>query len=166
MVSKKSKQNAKVLHSLRALVAILALLVAAAHLGYIGSPAPRTAPTSGNTLPAAPSYSGFNAIGFWFEVEVIAYTLIAMVYLLGLRSWYLPSVIFNAFNLCIFFISGLVAIPGITSMAFGGRFFVFSSFSSLAIIAFGWILVFILSLVLFKYDPGSELDKLLVTRRS
>jgi hypothetical protein len=75
-------------------------------------------------------------------------------------------VLFNGFNIGLFFLSGVVAIPGITTMAYG-RLGVFSDlFSTMGILVISWIALLILQLVLLKYDPGTELDKMLVTHGS
>ncbi len=164
------------LHLCRAAVAFFALLIAAGHLAYVtASSSSFTPPVSqatnhtqtypSNQVRTGFGASSFNTTGFWFDVEIIAYTLIAVVFLLGLRTWYPLSILFNIFNLGIYFLSGITAIPGISGMAFPGRFNLMSGLSSINIIIIGWILFLILSLVLYKYDPGSELDKLLVTRK-
>ncbi len=49
------------------------------------------------------------------------YVLIAVVYLLGLRMWYLPAVGYSVLNLVMFFVSGFVAIPGISTAALTGH---------------------------------------------
>lgn len=169
------------LHVSRAVVAIFALLVAAGHLAYlIPSTAGFSAPThtSNSTFPSNAlgsgsaashtSYGGFmafNELDFWFAVEVIAYTLIALVFLMGLRTWYTLSNLFNIFNLGIYILSGYVAIPGITAFAFGSRFHSLLGLSTINIIFVSWVVVLIVGLVLQKYDPGSKLDELLVTRK-
>ncbi len=160
------------LHLGRAFVAIFALLIAAAHLAYTSSSgfsAPvHISNTSGAGYPAAGSYGmmSFNYLSFWFDVEIIAYTLIAVVFLLGLRTWYPLAIAFNALNVVLYFLSGVMAIPGLTNNAFGGHLSVSLSLSTGNILAFAWILELILGLMLLKYDPGSELDRLLVTKRS
>lgn len=148
----------------RALMAVFALLVAAAHLAY-------TIPLSAASFPApgsGTSHGGaisFNTFGFWFDVEVIADVLVAVVFLLGLRTWYPLSILFNAFNMGLYFVSGLVAIPFVTQNAFPGRFDLSLGISTINIIIIGWIVLLVLGLLLMKYDPGSELDGLLATRR-
>ncbi len=166
----KSKGRYEVLHLTRAAVAFLAMLIAAAHLAYATQMSAFSSPThtsnqisTGQTIPMQMS---FNELGFWFDVEVIAYGLIAVVFLLGLRTWYPLSMIFNAFNLGIYFLSGVTAIPGISMNAFPGRFNLMFGLSSINIIIVCWILVLILGLALFKYDPGSQLDELLATRKT
>ncbi len=170
--SQKSIEKANLLHWGRFLVAVFAILVAAAHLAFTiplsaaSFQAPHTTNTTTTTHPPSGGFGSFNELGFWFDLEVIAYTIIAVIFLFGLRTWYWPAVGFNIFNLGIYFISGVVAIPGITSMASPGRFSLMAGLSSINIIIIGWVFVLILGLLLLKYDPGSELDKLLVTRKS
>jgi len=43
------------------------------------------------------------------------------VYLLGLRMWYLPALAYSVLNLVLFFVSGFVAIPGISKAALTGH---------------------------------------------
>ncbi|HUC39137.1 MAG TPA: hypothetical protein VL944_03340 [Candidatus Acidoferrum sp.] len=165
--STKNKITAERLHWARFLAAIFAVLISATHLASAipsGSFAsgPSAAPANAVAVHRSPS---FNFTGFWIEFEVIVYIVIAIVFLLGLRTWYVPAVAFNIFNIAVFFLSGAIAIPGITTMAFGSRFAVFSSFSVMSILVASWALLLIISLALLKFDPGSELDRLLVTRK-
>jgi hypothetical protein len=173
MRSKKSSTNKHLINVSRFLLVVFALLIAATHLSYIipSGSAPSSMPSSSHTYNAVPSGQssstaarppaslGFQALGLWLDIEIIAYTIIALVYLLGLRSWYLPAVLFNAFNVGIYFLSGMVAIPGITSMAFGSRLGGLSHFVT-AIMIVSWIAALILGLLLLKYDPGSGLDRI------
>ncbi len=158
------------IHAGRFIVAVFALIVAAAHLasnsGGVGSSHFQAPPS--NQIPSGTSgfSQGFNYVGFWTSFEVVVYTVIAIVFLLGLRTWYVPSIAFNVFNLGIYFISGVTAIPGITATAFGGRLAVFSSFSTMSLIVVGWVAVLLLGIIMIKYDRGSELDKMLVTKRA
>jgi hypothetical protein len=167
--------NEGVIHAARFLMAVLALLVAAAHLSYAipsvsPQPSAATAPPHisagpGSTAVTHAGFSlGFSALGLWLDIEIISYTIIAVVFLLGLRTWYLPAVLFNAFNVCLYFISGISAVPGITSAAFSGHLDVFSGLAATVLVA-SWISALVLGLAMLKYDPGSELDGLLVTRR-
>lgn len=158
------------LHLGRAFVAIFALLIAASHLAYnssSGFSAPvHISNTSGTGYPSAAQMMSFNYLSFWFDVEIIAYTLIAVVFLLGLRTWYPIAIAFNALNVILYFLSGVIAIPGLTNGAFGSHLNLSLALSVGNILAFAWILELILGLMLLKYDPGSELDRLLVTKRS
>lgn len=167
-----SRERDNMLKWARAIAMIFALLVAAAHLVYGASlggssfAAPTQTSNSVHTGPPAGGFGGFNEMGFWFDLEVVAYTVIAMVFLLGLRSWYLPASLFNIFNLGIYFLSGVTAIPGITGNAFPSRFNIMLGLSSINIIIAGWIVILILGLLLMKYDPGSRLDELLKTNKA
>jgi len=170
--SKKRMKREEWLHVGRAVMAIFALLIAAGHLAFTSSMTSATPMhvTTSNSLNQTQPHPGgfsmpFNEFGFWFDVEVIAYSLIAVVFLLGLRTWYVPSVLFNLLNIVLYFGSGLFPIPGLTQNAFPGRFDISFALSTTNILAISWIAAFIIGLILLKYDPGSELDKLLVTRR-
>lgn len=160
------------LHWARFLMAVLLLIVAATHLSYIGaggfgSAPPHVSNSSSSSTRSGSFGGGLNELQLWFEIEVIAYTIMAVVYLLGLRTWYLPAVLFNAFNVALYFLSGIVPIPGITTMAFGSRLTAFSGpISATVILMICWVAALVLGLALLKYDPGSELDKLLVTKKA
>jgi hypothetical protein len=157
----------------RMLIAIFALLIAATHLASATPSGSFSAPSASRTTNSSSTathtgYSaggggGFSPLSLWIDIEVIAYTIIAVVFLLGIRTWYAPAVLFNAFNLGIYFLSGVVAIPGISAMAFGGRlaFLSGSPLSTTFILVFSWVAALIIGLLLLKYDKGSGLDALM-----
>jgi hypothetical protein len=157
----------------RFLAAVLALLVAATHFAYaVPASGPAPAPTShtANQTTTAPSRSSsssaFAAPTLWFDIEVIAYTVIAVVYLLGIRTWYAASLGFNAFNVVLYFASGIVAIPGITSRPFGSRLNgLLSGSLNTEVLMISWVALLIVGILLMKYDPGSALDGLLATKK-
>jgi protein-S-isoprenylcysteine O-methyltransferase Ste14 len=123
----------------------------------MSTPAPHTSnsinSTTTHTGPPSGGFNSFNMLGFWFDVEVIAYTIMAVVFLLGLRTWYIPSILFNIFNMLLYF--GL----------FPSHFNITLVLSTTNLIVLGWAGVLVIGLLLLKYDPGSELDRLLVTKR-
>ncbi len=155
----------KKLHLGRAVIAIFALLVAAGHLAYtipISSSSGFAAPqhisnsinsTTTHTGPPSGGFNSFNMLGFWFDVEVIAYTIIAVVFLFGIRTWYISSLLFNIFNIVLYF--GF----------FPSHFNVMFVLSTTNLIELGWFGVLVIGLFLLKYDPGSEIDRLLVTKK-
>lgn len=162
----------------RLAVVFFAILAAATHFGFAGSsgsPPTHTgnfttsngiggtggytgAPPSGNLL------LGFQALTLWVDIEIVCYTLMAVVFLFGMRSWYPVAVIFNAFNLAIYLLSGLMPIPGITSSAFASHFGLFSSSLTNWLLGAAWVMILILGILLIKYDPGSALDHLIHPR--
>ena len=91
--------------------------------------------------------------------------IIAIVFVLGLRTFYLASIAFNTFNLGIYLLSGVVAIPGITMSAFASHLQIISPSLSTTVLMLSWFAAMVLGLVLLKYDRGSEIDKLIVTER-
>ncbi len=123
---------------------VLALLDAAAHL--FASP--------GQT----------HVITFWLETEVAAYILISVIYLLGLRSWYGPSIAYSVVNLVIFFISAYVPIPGVTHGALAGHvaFGHYSFGRGFSLLA--WVYLIGMGLWLNRIDRGSQVDALLRNR--
>ncbi len=101
-------------------------------------------------------------VSYWIDVETATYGLIAVVYLLGLRRYYLLPILFTAYNMTMYFLSGLVALPfGIAPSPLVGHIqfglYSFGRGMSLA----GWIYLLVIGMVLLKKDPGSKLNQLL-----
>ncbi|BCS90932.1 MAG: hypothetical protein ARM1_0389 [Candidatus Micrarchaeota archaeon] len=122
-------------------VALLALITSAAHL---------------YAIPGA-----YPVVTFYLDIEIAVYVIIAMVFLLGLKMWYLPSILYNIFNLFIFFLSAFIAIPFVNSQPLVGHIeFMQYSFGRLFSLI-GWIYITIMGIVLLRYDKGSKLNYLL-----
>ncbi len=126
---------------LRFSMVMMALLNAAAHIfASPGSTAPQT---------------------FWLETEVAFYVLIAVIFLLGLRTWYMPTIAYSVINVALFFISAFAAIPFVTHAALVGHVqfgeFSFGRGFSLA----GWMWLILVGWLLTRIDRGSKLDELL-----
>ncbi len=85
----------------------------------------------------------------WLGIELSVYIIVAMVFLLGFRMWYAPSVLFFFINLGMnyFFEESMI------NDAFNP---IFS-----AIIALTWLYLIACGLVLMMYDKGSKLNDLL-----
>lgn len=159
----------------RLAVAFFAIIIAATHLASAIPLGSFSAPHTGGSGPGTGSAgsasggpgSGYSApaaaqlLPLWIDIEVITYTVIAVVYIFGMRSWYLPATTFNIFNLGLYLLSGLIAIPGITSGPFASHV----SFSTLSVtsglLIFSWFAVLVIGLLLLKHDQGSELDRLI-----
>lgn len=126
---------------LRFSMVIVALLDAAAHI--FASPA-STAPQT-----------------FWLETEVAFYVLIAVIFLLGLRTWYVPTIAYSLINMVLFFVSAFVTIPLVTHAALVGHVqfgqFSFGRGFSLG----GWVWLIVVGWLLTRVDRGSKLDELL-----
>lgn len=126
---------------LRFSMVIVALLDAAAHI--FASPA-STAPQT-----------------FWLETEVAFYVLIAVIFLLGLRTWYVPTIAYSLLNMVLFFVSAFVTIPLVTHAALVGHVqfgqFSFGRGFSLG----GWVWLIVVGWLLTRVDRGSKLDELL-----
>ena len=120
---------------------VLALLDAAAHL--FASP--------GQT----------SQVTFWLETEVVAYVVVAIIYLLGLRLWYSPAIAYSGLNLVIFFLSAFVHLPGITHGALVGhiQFAKYSFGRGFSVL--GWVYLVVVGFVLNRVDQGSRLNALL-----
>ncbi len=115
-------------------------------------------------ISAANIFGSFTAetpqIMFWLLFETSAYITIAIVYLLGLRSWYLPATLFSIFNIIIFFISSIVVVPVIANQLTGNTSFLSYTYGQ-AFVLFGWIYIISVGLLAYKIDKGSKLDKIL-----
>ncbi len=115
-------------------------------------------------ISAANIFGSFTAesppIMFWLLFETSAYITIAIVYLLGLKSWYLPATLFSILNICIFFISSIVVIPIIANELTGNTSFLSYTYGQ-AFVLFGWIYIISVGLLAYKIDKGSKLDKIL-----
>lgn len=107
------------------------------------------------------SPASYPLVTFWLEIEVASFIVIGIVFLLGLRIWYLPSVLFTVLNVVLYLVSGVVAIPPISPVALAGhvQFLDYSFGRAFSLIA--WIYIIVVGLVLFRYDSGSKLNALL-----
>ncbi|MHB1902294.1 MAG: hypothetical protein ACYCSO_09565 [Cuniculiplasma sp.] len=126
---------------LRFTVMALAIIDAAAHL--YASPA------------------SYPLVTFWLELEVAAFIVIGIVFLLGLKIWYIPSILYTLFNLVIYFISGVIPIPPISPVALVGhvQFDQYSFGRLFSLVA--WLYIIIVGFLLLSYDKGSKLNDLL-----
>lgn len=132
----------QLVHRLRLLLVMFALIDVAAHLFA--------------TPGATP------IVSYWIDIETAAYSLIAVIYLLGLRTYYVPPILFTAYNMFMFFLSGVVALPfGINKTPLVGhvQFLQYSFGRGMSLIA--WLCLFVLGLIMLKLDCGSPLDRLL-----
>ncbi|MGC8513631.1 MAG: hypothetical protein ACP5P1_11465 [Acidimicrobiales bacterium] len=84
-------RTTRIIHWVRFALVLVALIDGAAHI--FASPAKSPEVT------------------LWLDGEVVFYVLIAVIYLFGLRMWYLPAVGYSLLNLVMFFVSGFVATP-------------------------------------------------------
>ncbi|HVC58365.1 MAG TPA: hypothetical protein VND15_02720 [Candidatus Acidoferrales bacterium] len=102
-----------------------------------------------------------SALGqYWFNVEVIVYAVLAVTFMLGLKRWYILAVAFSAFNLALFLLAGVIAIPGVTTAPLAANLnFSGYDISRLASVA-TYIYIILAGLVLMLYDKGSKLEKL------
>lgn len=101
-------------------------------------------------------------VSYWIDIETATYGLIAVVYLLGLRRYYLPPILFTAYNLVMYFVSGLVALPfGISKAPLVGhlQFAQYSFGRGFSLLP--WLYLLVMGIVLLKKDPGSKLNELL-----
>ncbi|AUW92539.1 hypothetical protein BXT84_00025 [Sulfobacillus thermotolerans] len=101
-------------------------------------------------------------VSYWIDIETATYGLIAVVYLLGLRRYYLLPILFTAYNMTMYFVSGLVALPfGINKAPLVGhlQFAQYSFGRGFSLIA--WLYLLIMGIVMLKKDPGSKINDLL-----
>ncbi len=129
------------IHWLRFSLAFFALMEVAAHL--FASPG------------ATPQ------ITFYLETEIAFYIIISVVYLLGIKIYYVPSLLYSLFNISLFFLSAFIIIPGVSTSLLTGHI-AFSQYSyGRSISLFSWIYLIIIGLVLLKIDKGSEINNLI-----
>ena len=135
------ERSTRVIHWVRFVLVLVALMDAAAHIFAIPAKSPE--------------------VTLWLDGEVVLYVLIAIVYLLGLRMWYLPALLYTALNLVLFFVSGAVAIPGITTAALTGHLAFSHYFFGRGFSVATWVLLLVVGAVMLKADHGSKLNELL-----
>ena len=100
-------------------------------------------------------------VTFWIETEVVAYVIIGVVYLFGLKMWYVPAILYTVLNLTIFFISAVVVIPGITSgLLIGHMQFAEYSFGRAGSLV-SWMYLLVVGIIMLKIDKGSKINDLL-----
>ncbi len=100
-------------------------------------------------------------VTFWLETEVAFYSIIGVIYLLGLRVWYLPALLYSILNIFIFLVSAFIVLPGITTQLLVGHitFAQYSYGRGISLIA--WIYLILFGLLALKYDKGSEINTML-----
>ena len=100
-------------------------------------------------------------ITFWLETEVAFYSIISVIYLLGLRVWYLPALLYSILNIFIFLVSAFIVLPGITTQLLVGHiaFAQYSYGRGISLIA--WIYLILFGMLALKYDKGSEINTML-----
>ncbi|MHB8295782.1 MAG: hypothetical protein ACYDH5_14395 [Acidimicrobiales bacterium] len=128
-------------HWLRLALVLVALVNAAAHLF---------------ALPGAT-----HEVTLWLDGEVALYVLIAMIYLLGLRMWYLPAIGYTVVNMVAFFVSGFVAIPGISSAALTGHLAFAQYYFGRGFSVGAWVFLLVVGAIMLRLDNGSKLNELL-----
>ncbi len=128
-------------HWLRFSLVFFALLNVASHL--FASPGPNSQVT------------------FWLETEVAFYLIIGVVYLLGLRTWYLPALLYSVLNITVFFVSAFMILPGITTGLLAGHI-EFAQYSyGRAISLISWVYLIVFGALALKYDKGSKINIML-----
>jgi hypothetical protein len=101
-------------------------------------------------------------VSYWIDIETASYGLIAVIYLLGLRKYYGPPIIFTAYNMIMFFVSGFTALPfGINKAPLTGhlQFLQYSFGRGFSLGA--WLYLLIVGLIMLRVDRGSRLNDLL-----
>lgn len=108
------------------------------------------------------SPGGTPIISYWLDVETASYSLISVIYLLGLRKFYVPVVLFTAYNLFLFFLSGVTALPfGINPKPLTGHLAVLHYSFGRGFSLLAWLYLLIVGLWMLKIDRGSKLNALL-----
>lgn len=107
------------------------------------------------------SPASYPLVTLWLEIEVSAFIVISIVFLLGLKIWYIPSIIFTLFNLVVFLLSGIIPLPPISGTPLVGhvQFASYSFGRAFSLIA--WLYIIIVGFIMLKYDKGSKINDLL-----
>ncbi len=101
-------------------------------------------------------------VSYWIDIETATYGLIAVVYLLGLRRYYLLPILFTGYNMTMYFLSGFFALPlGINKIPLVGhlQFAQYSFGRGFSLLA--WLYLLVMGIIALKKDPGSTLNNLL-----
>ena len=131
---------------LRVSMVVVGLLTAAAHLFALPGSTPQ--------------------VTFWLETEVVGYVMVAIIFLLGLRSWYAYTIGYSLLNVGLFFVSALVILPGITHGLLLGHIDWAQYSYGRGFALGGWVYLIAVGGILLRYDRGSLLDELLQGRAS
>lgn len=106
-------------------------------------------------------------VSYWIDIETASYGIIAVVYLLGLRRYYAPPIVFTAYNLFMYFLSGVVTLPfGINPKPLSGHLAILDYSFGRGFSVLAWVYLLVVGTMLWKKDPGSPLNDLLGTRNS
>ncbi len=107
------------------------------------------------------SPASYPLVTFWLEIEVSAFIVISIVFLLGLKIWYIPSILFTVFNLFIYLLSGIIPLPPISGAPLVGhvQFASYSFGRAFSLVA--WLYIIIVGIIMLKYDKGSKINDLL-----
>ncbi len=97
----------------------------------------------------------------WLEGEVALYILIAVIYLFGMRMWYVPALLYTVLNMVLYFVSGFVAIPGITPVALSGHLEFAQYYFGRGLSVGSWVFLLVVGILMVRFDPGSKINALL-----
>lgn len=101
-------------------------------------------------------------ISYWLDIETASYSLIAVIYLLGLRQFYVPPILFTAYNMTMFFLTGFVALPfGINKAPLVGHIQILQYSFGRGFSLLAWLYLLLVGIWMLRGDPGSKLDALL-----
>lgn len=138
----RQSERTRRLHWLRLSMAFFALLDVAAHIF------------------ASPGVTPI--ISYWLDIETASYSLIAVIYLLGLRQFYVPPILFTAYNMAMFFLTGFVALPfGINKAPLVGHIQILQYSFGRGFSLLAWLYLLLVGIWMLRGDPGSKLDALL-----
>ncbi len=105
--------------------------------------------------------SAFPLVSLWIEVEVAAFIVIGIVFLLGLRIWYLPSIVFTVFNLLVYLASGLFSLGPLNPTPLAGHVDFMNYGFGRAFSMGTWIFIILVGTLLIFIDRGSSLNSML-----
>ena len=98
---------------------------------------------------------------WWIDVEIATYGLTAVIYLFGLRMFYWPILLFSAFTIVMYFLSGVVPMGLIDPKPLVGhvQFLQYSFGRGFSVIS--WLYLLVVGWTMLKLDPGSQVNAML-----
>ena len=98
---------------------------------------------------------------WWIDVEIATYGLTAVIYLFGLRMFYWPVLLFSAFTIVMFFLSGVVAMGPIDPKPLVGHVQILQYSFGRGFSLGSWVYLLIVGWIMLTLDPGSRVNDLL-----
>jgi hypothetical protein len=98
---------------------------------------------------------------WWIDVEIATYGLTAVIYLFGLRMFYWPVLLFSAFTIVMYFLSGAIPMGLIDPKPLVGHLQILQYSFGRGFSMISWVFLLIVGWIMLKLDPGSRVNDLL-----